>query len=260
MGTTSGRCARTGSAPRGAGARRGRRDRLPGGQGGSVQGQFRHRVHPGGRGRVGLIAAPWLAGCGRSSSGSAASGSGRRSAPRWPRTCTIRCCRRSTLIQRERRTTRARSTGWPAPRSASCGPGSTSRPQDADATLAARRTQVAARGRGRARGADRGRLRRRRAARRPARRDAAGGAARPWSTPPSTPARRRLASTPRSSGRGHVFVRDRGAGFDLDEVPDDRQGVRESIVGRMERHGGSARCAPARRGHGSDVDDDWSGA
>ena len=37
-----------------------------------------------------------------------------------------------------------------------------------------------------------------------------------------------------------VFVRDRGPGFDPDAVPADRRGVRESIVGRMERHGGSA--------------------
>jgi signal transduction histidine kinase len=41
-------------------------------------------------------------------------------------------------------------------------------------------------------------------------------------------------------GRISVFVRDRGPGFDLDAVPDDRRGVRESIVGRMERHGGRA--------------------
>ena len=37
-----------------------------------------------------------------------------------------------------------------------------------------------------------------------------------------------------------VFVRDRGPGFDLDAVPHDRLGVRESIVGRMHRAGGSA--------------------
>lgn len=37
-----------------------------------------------------------------------------------------------------------------------------------------------------------------------------------------------------------VFVRDRGAGFNPEEVESDRLGVRESIVGRMERHGGSA--------------------
>ncbi len=37
-----------------------------------------------------------------------------------------------------------------------------------------------------------------------------------------------------------AFVRDRGAGFDLDAVPGDRLGVRESILGRMQRHGGTA--------------------
>jgi signal transduction histidine kinase/phage shock protein PspC (stress-responsive transcriptional regulator) len=41
--------------------------------------------------------------------------------------------------------------------------------------------------------------------------------------------------TPR---RIEVFVRDRGPGFDPGSLPDDRHGVRESIVGRMERHGG----------------------
>ncbi|MYV56203.1 ATP-binding protein [Streptomyces sp. SID3212] len=38
-----------------------------------------------------------------------------------------------------------------------------------------------------------------------------------------------------------LSVRDRGPGFDLDAVPDDRMGVRESIIGRMQRHGGTAR-------------------
>lgn len=38
-----------------------------------------------------------------------------------------------------------------------------------------------------------------------------------------------------------AFVRDHGSGFDLDDVPADRLGVRESILGRMARHGGSAR-------------------
>ncbi len=37
-----------------------------------------------------------------------------------------------------------------------------------------------------------------------------------------------------------AFVRDRGPGFLLDAVPGDRHGVRESIIARMERHGGSA--------------------
>ena len=37
-----------------------------------------------------------------------------------------------------------------------------------------------------------------------------------------------------------VFVRDRGAGFDPDQVEDHRHGVRGSILGRMRRHGGRA--------------------
>ena len=38
-----------------------------------------------------------------------------------------------------------------------------------------------------------------------------------------------------------VFVRDHGPGFDLDTIAEDRHGVRQSIIARMERHGGSAR-------------------
>ena len=37
-----------------------------------------------------------------------------------------------------------------------------------------------------------------------------------------------------------VFVKDRGPGFDPGAVPPDRLGVRESVVGRMQRNGGSA--------------------
>src|SRR5215203_4377973 len=40
--------------------------------------------------------------------------------------------------------------------------------------------------------------------------------------------------------RTEVFVRDRGPGFDPAAVPEDRRGLRESIVGRMDRHGGRA--------------------
>ncbi len=52
-----------------------------------------------------------------------------------------------------------------------------------------------------------------------------------------------------------VFVRDRGPGFDPAGVPADRRGVRESIVGRMERAGGRAeiRSTPAS---GTEVDAD----
>ncbi|HZY77099.1 MAG TPA: PspC domain-containing protein [Jatrophihabitantaceae bacterium] len=49
-----------------------------------------------------------------------------------------------------------------------------------------------------------------------------------------------------------VFVKDRGVGFDIDAVADDRQGVRGSIVGRIERHGGqvTVRSSP---GEGTEI-------
>lgn len=37
-----------------------------------------------------------------------------------------------------------------------------------------------------------------------------------------------------------VHVRDRGSGFSVSEIPADRMGVRESILGRIERYGGRA--------------------
>ncbi len=53
-------------------------------------------------------------------------------------------------------------------------------------------------------------------------------------------------------GQVHVFVRDRGAGFDPAAVAADRHGLADSIRGRMERHGGtvSLRTAP---GEGTEV-------
>jgi signal transduction histidine kinase len=50
-----------------------------------------------------------------------------------------------------------------------------------------------------------------------------------------------------------VFVRDRGIGFDPAAVPDDRQGIRESIKGRLERAGGSA-TVTSRPGGGTEVE------
>ncbi|MCP9961875.1 PspC domain-containing protein [Streptomyces somaliensis DSM 40738] len=50
-----------------------------------------------------------------------------------------------------------------------------------------------------------------------------------------------------------VSVRDRGPGFDLGSVPEDRMGVRESIIGRMRRHGGTARVRSAP-GDGTEVE------
>jgi signal transduction histidine kinase/phage shock protein PspC (stress-responsive transcriptional regulator) len=53
--------------------------------------------------------------------------------------------------------------------------------------------------------------------------------------------------------RLQVFVRDRGPGFDPAAVPPDRRGVRESIIGRMERHGGHA-TVRAAEGGGTEVE------
>lgn len=50
-----------------------------------------------------------------------------------------------------------------------------------------------------------------------------------------------------------AYVRDRGVGFDLDTVPSDRRGVRESILGRMRRHGGHA-AIHSTPGEGTEVE------
>jgi len=50
-----------------------------------------------------------------------------------------------------------------------------------------------------------------------------------------------------------VFVRDRGVGFDPAAVGDDRHGIRESIVGRLERAGGSA-TVTSRPSGGTEVE------
>jgi signal transduction histidine kinase len=49
-----------------------------------------------------------------------------------------------------------------------------------------------------------------------------------------------------------VFIRDRGAGFDIDTVEESRHGVRGSIIGRMQRHGGRAKIRSAP-GDGTEV-------
>jgi signal transduction histidine kinase len=49
-----------------------------------------------------------------------------------------------------------------------------------------------------------------------------------------------------------VFVRDRGPGFDPAGVPADRLGLRQSVVGRMQRHGGAAEVR-SRAGTGTEV-------
>jgi signal transduction histidine kinase len=56
-----------------------------------------------------------------------------------------------------------------------------------------------------------------------------------------------------SDERIQVFVRDRGAGFDPAKVPPARRGVRESIVGRMDRAGGRA-VVRSQPGGGTEVE------
>ena len=109
------------------------------------------------------------------------------------------------------------------------------------------------RGGGRARRPRRGGLRGRRADHRRGPTRWCSRPARRSPTPRSTPARAPSTCTPRRPPSGvEVFVRDRGTGFDPDRVAEDRQGVRSSIIGRMERHGGSAsvRSTP---GEGTEV-------
>lgn len=45
-----------------------------------------------------------------------------------------------------------------------------------------------------------------------------------------------------------IFVKDRGPGFELSEIAADRQGVRQSIIGRVERAGGKAEIKRLRPG------------
>jgi signal transduction histidine kinase len=53
--------------------------------------------------------------------------------------------------------------------------------------------------------------------------------------------------------RVEVFVRDRGVGFDPLTIPADRRGVRDSIIGRMERHRGHA-AVHSTLGAGTEVE------
>jgi signal transduction histidine kinase len=55
------------------------------------------------------------------------------------------------------------------------------------------------------------------------------------------------------NGSARVFIDDRGPGFDPDAIPNHRHGVRESIIGRMERYGGSAEIR-SEPGDGTEVE------
>ena len=50
----------------------------------------------------------------------------------------------------------------------------------------------------------------------------------------------------------NVFIKDRGVGFDPDLIADDRQGVRGSIIGRIERHGGKV-TVTSSEGSGTEI-------
>lgn len=93
---------------------------------------------------------------------------------------------------------------------------------------------------------------------------AVGEASGPWLEPLIAAAREAMLNAARHAGDAQVFaevlqdddgraiaevfVRDRGPGFDLAAVPADRLGVRESVVGRMERAGGAARIRSGEQG------------
>ena len=62
-----------------------------------------------------------------------------------------------------------------------------------------------------------------------------------------------------SQDRAQVFVRDRGDGFDPESLPADRQGVRESIIGRMERSGGTAQIRSGPSGTEVELSIDLNG-
>lgn len=55
-----------------------------------------------------------------------------------------------------------------------------------------------------------------------------------------------------SEAQVDIFVTDQGKGFDVDGVDDDRQGIAESIKGRMHRHGGTAKV-DSESGVGTEV-------
>ena len=55
------------------------------------------------------------------------------------------------------------------------------------------------------------------------------------------------------AGELAIFVRDRGVGFDPEQIPADRHGIRDSIKARIESVGGRARVTSAP-GDGTEVE------
>lgn len=79
-------------------------------------------------------------------------------------------------------------------------------------------------------------------------------------------AREAMTNAARFSGADHIYVlseagdreirlvvRDRGRGFDPESIDDDRRGVRDSIIGRLERIGGRAEIH-SQPGRGTEID------
>jgi signal transduction histidine kinase len=56
-----------------------------------------------------------------------------------------------------------------------------------------------------------------------------------------------------TSSEIELYIRDRGTGFDQDGINADRRGVRDSIIGRMKRHGGTA-VVTSSAGEGTEVE------
>ena len=55
-----------------------------------------------------------------------------------------------------------------------------------------------------------------------------------------------------TADRYQVYVRDSGPGFDPRRIPEDRLGIRNSIIGRVKRHGGTATIA-SKKGQRTEV-------
>lgn len=68
-----------------------------------------------------------------------------------------------------------------------------------------------------------------------------------------------LGSTMQQKQSLQVWIRDRGPGFDLATVPADRAGIRDSIIGRMERVGGKATLRSPLPSGGTEVHLEYSG-
>ena len=62
-----------------------------------------------------------------------------------------------------------------------------------------------------------------------------------------------LPSAVAGSARRAFVIQQESVGFDPETIADDRQGVRGSIIGRIERHGGQARIRSAA-GTGTEVE------